>query len=146
MSFFDIFGGNIIETVGKVADELITTDEERLEKENEKLKTKLYYELENKRLDTSLMLAQADITKEEAKSHNWFIAGARPFIIWVCGIAIAYSFIIAPFLHSAFATFKINFPLPKIEIGVLFNLLLSMLGLAGLRTYEKLKGVNGNHS
>ena len=102
-------------------------------------------ELKLKELEQAIALGQIEINKAEAKNPNWFVAGARPFILWVCGIAIAYSFIIAPFLHSLFSVFNINFPLPKIDIGILFNLLLSMLGLAGMRTYEKLKGVNGRH-
>lgn len=105
-------------------------------------------ELETKiqAMENSLKQGQIQTNIEEAKSKNWFVAGARPFIIWVCGFAILYSFILAPFLHSIFSVFNVNFPLPKIEIGALFNLLLAMLGLAGMRTYEKSKGVNGNHA
>ena len=102
-------------------------------------------ELKLKQLEQAVNQGQININKIEAQNPNWFIAGARPFIIWVCGFAILYSFILAPFLHSAFMAFNIKFPLPELNIGILFNLLLSMLGLAGLRTYEKLKGVNSNH-
>ena len=101
--------------------------------------------LKLKELEQAINLGQIEINKTEAQNPNWFISGWRPFIGWSCGFAIVYSFIIAPFLHSMFAIFKVNFPIPELNIGILFNLLLSMLGLAGLRTYEKSKGVNSNH-
>lgn len=52
-------GGSIVESVGKVADELITSDEERLEKENEIKKAQMNYELENKKLDSEQYKAEA---------------------------------------------------------------------------------------
>jgi len=96
-------------------------------------------------LENQLKMGQLAINKEEAKNKNWFISGARPFILWICGFAVAYSFIIAPFLHSIFSAFKIDFPLPNIDMGVLFQLMTAMLGMSGLRTYEKLKGVQSKH-
>ena len=125
---------------------ILTSAREAITGEKIKDPTKLAeIDLQLKQLEQALQQGQIDINKEEAKSSNWFVAGARPFIIWICGIALLYSFILAPFLHSVFSIFHLNFPLPKIDIGILLNLLLSMLGLAGMRTYEKLKGVNGNH-
>ena len=97
-------------------------------------------------LENELKKGQIEINKIEAQNPNWFIAGARPFILWTCGFALAYQFILAPFLHSVFFMLNLNYPLPQIDMGVLFNLMTAMLGLSGLRTYEKLKGVNGNHS
>jgi len=97
-------------------------------------------------LENELKKGQIEINKIEAQNSNWFIAGARPFILWTCGFALAYQFILAPFLHSVFFMLNLNYPLPQIDMGVLFNLMTAMLGLSGLRTYEKLKGVNGNHS
>ena len=132
-----------IKDIGNV----LTSAREAITGEKIKDPTKLAeIDLQLKQLEQALQQGQIDINKEEAKSSNWFVAGARPFIIWICGFALLYSFILAPFLHSVFSVFHLNFPLPKIDIGILLNLLLSMLGLAGMRTYEKLKGVNGNHA
>lgn len=103
-------------------------------------------EVKLQELEQEMRKAQVEVNKVEAANSNVFIAGARPFILWVCGVAVAYHFIIAPFLFSIFSAFSVNFTLPELDIGMLFNLMISMLGLAGLRTYEKLKGVNGNHA
>lgn len=133
--------GGVANAVADVVDEFVTTDQERLEYQLKRMEL----ELKEKELDTRVIEKVHETNIAEAKSHNWFIAGWRPFIGWVSGIALAYSFVIAPFLHSLFEAFHINFPLPELDIGLLVNLLLGMLGLAGLRTYEKVKGVNNRH-
>lgn len=93
-------------------------------------------------LENQLKQGQIAINKAEATNPNVFVAGARPFILWVCGFAVAYSFILAPFLHSTLKAMNIVFPLPEIDMGVLFQLMTAMLGMSGLRTYEKLKGID----
>jgi len=101
--------------------------------------------LKLQQLEQAINLGQIEINKAEAASDKLFVAGWRPFIGWVGGVAIAYSFIVAPTavwiaeLNGATAN------LPTIDMGVLFNLVLAMLGFGGLRTYEKLKGVEGRH-
>jgi len=105
---------------------------------------KLQFELA--KLDQQLMLGQIRVNEAEARSENWFVAGARPFILWVCGVAVAYHFIISPLLYSLFYMLGVYYPLPKLEIGLLFNLMIAMLGISGLRTYEKLRGVNDKHN
>ncbi len=82
--------------------------------------------------------SQADINIEEAKSTNWFIAGWRPFIGWTCGVAFAWSFVVQPIL--IFILFVLGRPIPSlpvIAVGEMMPVLTGMLGLAGLRTYEK---------
>jgi len=95
-------------------------------------------------LETTLVKGQLDINKEEAKSTSLFVAGWRPFLGWTAGVAIAYNFIIVPFLNYICNFYKIPIP-PTIDSSMLFNLVLGMLGLAGMRTYEKTKGVNNLH-
>ena len=79
--------GSIIEAVGKVAGDLITTDKERMEMEIEQRKL----DLEEKKLNMAGDMAQIEVNKEEAKSSNFFVSGWRPFIGWGCGIAFIYS-------------------------------------------------------
>ena len=93
--------------------------------------------LENQQLE-----AQTAINAVEAKSTSLFVSGARPFILWVCGVAVAYYFILAPLIMGILNTMEIKFFIPDIDIGVLFNLMLAMLGMSGMRTYEKIRGVN----
>ena len=103
-------------------------------------------QLELAKLDQQLMMGQMAINEAEARNQNWFVAGARPFILWICGVAILYNFVIAPFLYSFFSVYKIDFPLPQLDMGTLMSLTLGMLGISGLRTYEKLRGVNDRHN
>lgn len=91
-------------------------------------------------------LAKADadqlaVNKAEAENANVFVSGARPFILWVCGVALAYSYILVPL--GMWVGFIIGKPLPKPPVldSNLYELMLGMLGMGGLRTYEKVKGV-----
>ena len=99
-------------------------------------------ELQLTALEQRLAEGQIEINKVEASNPNLFVAGARPFIMWVCGFAVAYQFVIYPLLFGFLGSFGVDFKIPTLDIEMLFNLLLSMLGMAGIRTYEKLKGID----
>ena len=71
----------------------------------------------------------------EAKHRSIFVAGWRPFIGWVCGVAFAFHFIALPII----LTYSDHTP-PEFDTNSLFTVLMGMLGLGGLRTYEKMKG------
>lgn len=87
-------------------------------------------------------LAQIAVNQEEAKSTSWFVAGWRPFVGWVCGAGLAYVAILEPVLRFAAMTwFKYQGPFPAIDTNLTMQVLLGMLGLAGIRGYEKTKGV-----
>jgi hypothetical protein len=87
-------------------------------------------------------MAQIEVNKAEAQHRSLFVAGWRPFIGWTCGIALAYHFILTPFIlfATAFAGFQIP-ALPTFDMESLMTVLLGMLGLGGLRTFEKTKGL-----
>jgi hypothetical protein len=87
--------------------------------------------------ELDLLLGQLAINQEEAKSQSVFVAGWRPFIGWVCGIALGYYYVAQPFLIWGFSLFEINTTMPTLELGELMTLLLGMLGLAGMRSYDK---------
>lgn len=96
---------------------------------------------------TSLVEGQLEINKEQAKHSSVFVAGARPFIMWVCGFALLWQFLLEPMATwslLAFAKPDVVPPFPELDIGPLMTLLLGMLGLGGLRTYEKRLGVERN--
>ena len=87
-------------------------------------------------------LAQTEINKTEAAHKSIFVAGWRPFIGWVCGAGIAWAFLIQPIAQWALVIWgPEGQTLPVIETGGLFSLVTAMLGMGGLRTFEKLKGV-----
>lgn len=91
--------------------------------------------------DVSVATAQAETNKIEAASASLFIAGARPFIMWVCGIGLAMQFLVAPMIMWGAAIFGKTIVLPSLDMSTLLTLLLGMLGLGGMRTVEKLNGV-----
>ena len=86
-------------------------------------------------------LAQVEVNKIEAGHGSVFVAGWRPFIGWVCGAALAWAFILGPVLSWGLAVFGVRESLPPLMTDNLFELVLAMLGLGGLRTFEKMRGV-----
>lgn len=113
-----------VEAVGSALDELFTSDDERLSHEEVLL-----------RLRQRPQLAQAAISKVEAQHRTLFVAGARPFILWVCGFGLAFTFLVNPLLQ-----WLTGDPGPELPHEVMYNLVLALVGLGSLRTVEKLKG------
>tara|TARA_R110000868_G_scaffold368115_1_gene631078 strand:- start:40 stop:438 length:399 start_codon:yes stop_codon:yes gene_type:complete len=87
-------------------------------------------------------MAQILTNREEAKSRSVFVAGWRPFIGWTCGFALAYHFIAAPLVlfGMELAGYEIR-ALPVFDMDALMTVLLGMLGLGGMRSFEKAKGL-----
>lgn len=91
---------------------------------------------------TEINKAQILVNMQEAAHRTVFVAGWRPFIGWVCGFALAWHFVLAPLAMFAFGYLGLETPdLPTFDMGTLMTVLMGMLGLGGLRTFEKLKGV-----
>jgi hypothetical protein len=88
----------------------------------------------------ALAVAQIELNKEESKNRNVFVAGWRPFVGWVCAIALAYNFIVRDLMAWVILNTgeAITLP-PALAMEHLMTILLGMLGLGGLRTYEKQK-------
>jgi len=88
------------------------------------------------------VLAQLEINKAEAASGSIFKGGWRPFIGWVCGVAFAYHFVLQPIIIFVVVAFGLQIPeLPEFDMTSLMTVLGGMLGIGGLRTYEKQKGL-----
>ena len=89
-----------------------------------------------------LALAQVEVNKAEAASGSVWKGGWRPFVGWVCGTAFAYHFVIQPLAIFGLAAYGMEVPeLPNFEMGQLMTVLMGMLGLGGLRSFEKFKKV-----
>jgi len=82
MGFFDFISGNVVEAVGKVTDELFTSDEERAEKENEKQKAQLNYKLESKKLDLGYEIELTNRLKSDNQG-NFLTRSARPITLYL---------------------------------------------------------------
>ena len=88
------------------------------------------------------MLAQIDVNKTEAAHRSIFVAGWRPFVGWTCGAALCWHFVLQDLIVFAAAWAGQPAPaLPKLDTDTLLTVLLGMLGLGGLRSFEKVRGV-----
>jgi len=91
---------------------------------------------------------QLDINLAEAGSKSVFVAGWRPFVGWVCGAAFAWAFVVQPFAVFALVACNVAFDpkrLPMLDLATMLPVLLGMLGLGALRSYDKANGVGGGH-
>lgn len=87
-------------------------------------------------------MAQVEVNKAEAGHRSIFVAGWRPFIGWTCGVALAYHFVVAPLIIFGAGWAGTSIPdLPTFDMDSLMTVLLGMLGLGGMRTFEKAKGL-----
>ena len=83
--------------------------------------------------------AQIEVNKVEAGSSSLFVSGWRPFVGWTCGVALCYHFVLQPFLMFILSSTGNPMELPVFHMETLTTVLMGMLGLGGLRTYEKVK-------
>jgi hypothetical protein len=89
-----------------------------------------------------LAVSQIEVNKAEAASGSVFKGGWRPFIGWVCGSAFAYHFVLQPVIVFVVVAAGVELPpLPEFDMASLMTVMMGMLGLGGLRTYEKQKGI-----
>lgn len=89
-----------------------------------------------------IAMSQIEVNKIEAQSSSIFKSGWRPFLGWVCAAAFAYHFIMQPLVVFGIALGGFApVPLPEFDMGSLMTVLMGMLGLGGLRTYEKKAGL-----
>ena len=96
--------------------------------------------------DTIALRGQADINLQEAKSLSLFVAGWRPFIGWICGMAMGWHFLLHPMVVWYMSIWKPDLDLPpSLGLGDLYPVVIGMLGLGVYRTYEKVKEVQKNH-
>ncbi len=128
--------GGIVETIGNVADDLFTSDEERARMELDS------YNAESKRMES-----QAEINKVEASNTSLFVSGWRPAVGW-CGVAaMSYQFVVYPFLvwgwnamQAAGWISTVLLPPPMLDTDALWVILTGILGIGTMRSAEKIKG------
>jgi hypothetical protein len=96
--------------------------------------------IKGKELDPEKLIElQTKINEAEAQHRSIFVAGWRPFIGWICGVALAYNFILRDLI--IFVVGSDNVP-PALQMDHLMTVLMGMLGLGAFRTYEKIKNVS----
>lgn len=135
--------GGIVETVGNLIDDLVTTDKERLDAALDAKRLGI----EEQKIDAGLLQGQIDVNKVEAAHANVFVSGWRPAVGW-CGVAaMGYQFVLYPFLLWLWALLQAAgwvpttlAPPPMLETDALWVILTGILGLGTARTVEKLQG------
>ena len=125
-----LFGGDTIKAVGNVIDDMHFSGEEK-----EKLK------LQMKEIDAKLQEKQLDINKAEASHRSVFVSGWRPFLGWISGLSIGYVYLFQPILDMILQMFQVQVDWVQLDLGQLMPLVLGMLGLGGLRTFEKARNL-----
>jgi hypothetical protein len=106
-------------------------------------KAQFSFDLEIAKLEQQALSAQTDIDKIEAANPSMFVSGWRPFVGWVCAFALAYVAILEPMARFIATTaFKYQGIFPVIDTTITLQILLGMLGLSGMRSFDKLKGTD----
>ena len=142
MSFLSTLlgGGDAVKSIGDTVDKLFTSDEERMEKQNEALKANREYDYLENKLISEQNIAQTEVNKAEATNSSVFVAGWRPAIGWVGALALFYKFILYPLLGWGIAWFPDMHVPPSPNAEELYPIILGMLGLGAMRSYDKAKG------
>lgn len=128
---FDV--GSLAGSVMDGLDGLFTSDEER---------AAAALKIQTLMAQPHMMQAQANI--EAAKNTNWFVAGGRPSLMWVCAVALFYNWLIKDMIVIGIVSFNSNAAeivplLPSIDGAEVTGLVTALLGLGALRTFEKVK-------
>lgn len=124
----------LIPLIGNVLDRVLPDTEKANEAKAELMKLQLSGELQQ-------MANQAKINEKEAEHSSLFVAGWRPAIGWVCALAMFYQYIMRPLIMWGFAINGTQVPpMPGLD-EMLWELMFGMLGIGGLRSIEKIKGV-----
>lgn len=118
-----------IEAIGNVFDKLFTSDAERAQAEAV---------LEKLRQHPAEL--QVELNKIEAAHRSVFVAGWRPAVGWICALSVGWAYLGHPLFLWAAALWSPGLQPPVIHTDSLFELILAMLGMAGLRSFEKTAG------
>ena len=127
---------SILPTVTNVIGRFLPEDKEKRAAAEREIEKQLATHL------AQIDIAQLEINKQEAAHRNIFVAGWRPFIGWSCGFAMCYAYIIQPITVFILAQTGNLVDLPTLDLSEMMPVLLGMLGLGGLRSFEKYKKVS----
>jgi len=131
----------LLDIGSKVIDRLWPDPTQAAAAKIELLKMQQTGELAQLAANTDLAKGQLDVNKAEAGNGSLFTSGWRPFVGWTCGAAFAYKFVLAPFIVLGLTAAGHPISLPVLDFTEMSTILLGMLGLGGMRTVEKIKGV-----
>ena len=122
--------GGALKQITNVIDELHTSEEEKLDKK-----------ILMQRIQQKLAEIQLDVNAKEASHRSVFVAGWRPAIGWCGAGALFFEFILSPCIEWYAKFSGLDLTAPEIQTGPLLAIVTSMLGVAGMRSFEKAKGL-----
>lgn len=122
--------GKLAEAVFPIVDRLIPDPEKKQRLMTELLETLAKFDL-----------GQLEVNRAEAQHDSVFVAGWRPFIGWVLGVGVAYSFLLAPIVGGIVSIWRPGFAMPVVD-GHLWELIFAMLGMGALRSFDKLRATD----
>ena len=122
--------GGALKTISSVIDDLHTSEEEKLDKK-----------ILMQRIKQKLAEKQIDVNIKEGQHKSIFVAGWRPMIGWTGAFALIFEFIVSPGIEWYAKFSGLDITAPDIQTGPLLAIVTSMLGVAGLRSFEKTKGL-----
>tara|TARA_R110002074_G_scaffold151091_1_gene304588 strand:- start:310 stop:726 length:417 start_codon:yes stop_codon:yes gene_type:complete len=136
MGLMDIFGGKTVESIGNIVDEVFTSEDERNQAK-----------IQLKKIEARLKEKQMSINLADAQSKAGGLSGFmqrswRPMIGMSCALAIFWEYVLSKFILFFLGIFHYEvINLPELDMGTLMPLVMSLLGMGALRTFEKTKGV-----
>lgn len=132
----DITGiGSIFDFGSKILDKIFPDKNEADKAKLAMLQLQQHGELKELENEFAILARQSEVNLEEAKSSNLFVSGWRPSVGWVCSSGLFYSALLQPILKA----FGVNAPIT--DTSVLIQMLFALLGIAGMRSWEKSRGV-----
>ena len=140
-NLFDLDVGKIFDGLGDCADKVGIAIRGK-DPELEGKVNIILAELKGKIVDASsaIATAQNQTNAIQAQSKSFFVAGARPAAMWICILAMLYNFLLFPFIAWVCIMFKFTTP-PDPDVTVLMTMLFGLLGLSGMRSFDKKNGV-----
>lgn len=133
-----LFLSPLLDLVNSVVDRLIPDKAAA-----EKAKLEMAAALQSQ--EFQIQIEQIKVNAAEAANTNWFVAGARPAVMWICAAALAYASIIEPVARFvAHVLFGYAGAFPVIDTNLTMQVLFGILGLGAFRTVEKIKSAEGN--
>jgi hypothetical protein len=144
----DLIGiGSVFDFAGKVIDKIFPDANAANQAKLELFKAQQAGQLQELADEWEGAKAQLAVDQVEAASSSTFVAGWRPFIGWVCGVAFGYSFVVQPIVVFVLRASGHPIDTPAVDLNQMTPVLLGMLGLGAMRSYDKMKGTSpANHA
>ena len=139
-----IIGGSIGEAFSKIVGAFKVDPTLAMQKQAELAELQANLQAKLQDAISAEIQAQTAVNLQEAKSDKLFVAGWRPWIGWTCGMIFAVNFIVGPIVNWVFVLRGIPGQFPKMDLSEAMPVLLGMLGLGTMRSYEKVQGVSNS--